>query len=277
MLRVRILLIYLCTFVVITSTKTIEYTACNDTIIIPCIIDNSTKYIRWKLDNHDILTYNKTSKTTILSKWHTSARLHSLSDSDVSLIMEYKDILPGTYTCGDNTGIKYTVKLIQRHTNWFNDYQTMLMFIFTGITLFLLFLEIAYTSISVVFSTNLGILQVFGCVIAMIELCGAFLFYPSMFTLRHIIGLLMMTLPSIFLIITKVFSFWLLCKLSCAVHLIIYYQLAGYILTVLGLGLSLKECVDGTLLLSGLGTIMVSEHFGLLFLVCFPSTQRDYY
>ncbi|UXY98004.1 CD47-like protein, partial [Monkeypox virus] len=52
-----------------------------------------------------------------------------------------------------------------------------------------------------------------------------------------------------------------------AVHLIIYYQLAGYILTVLGLGLSLKECVDGTLLLSGLGTIMVSEHFGLLFLV----------
>ncbi|QED21182.1 CD47-like putative membrane protein [Borealpox virus] len=274
---IRISLIYIYMLIVMTTTKNIEYTACNDSIIIPCTIDNPTKYIRWKFDNHDILTYNKTSKMSILSKWHTSAKLHSLSDNDVSLIMEYKDILPGTYTCEDNTGIKSNVTLIRRHTNWFNDHQIMLMFIFTGVTLFLLALEIMYTSISVVFSTNLGILQVFGCVIAMVELCGAFLFYPPMFTLRHIIGLLMMTLPSIFLIITKVFSFWLLCKLSCSVHLIIYYQLSGYILTVLGLGLNLKECADGTLLLSGLGTIMVSEHFSLLFLVCFPSTQRDYY
>ncbi|AOP31638.1 cd47-like [Skunkpox virus] len=271
-----LLVIYFTLFVDIIKTKTIEYTACNDTIIIPCTIDNP-KYIRWKLDNHDILIYNMTSKTTILSKWHTSARLHSLADNDISLIMEYKDILPGNYTCENNKGIKHTVKLIQRHTNWFNDHQTMLMFIFTGVTLLLLMSQIAYTSISVIYSTNLGILQVFGCIIAMIEVSGAFLFYPSMFTLRHIIGLLMMTLPSIFLIITKVFSFWILSKLSCGVHLIIYYQLAGYILTVLGLGLSLKECVDGTLLLSGLGTIMVSEHFSLLFLVCFPSAQRDYY
>ncbi|AST09350.1 integral membrane protein [Murmansk poxvirus] len=270
-------LFYLYIIIDMTQSKIIEYTACNNTIIIPCHINNPTSYVRWKLDNHVIMMYNKSTSATILSKWHTSARLHSLSENDVSLIIEYKDILPGNYTCEDNTGIKSNIQLVLKDTNWFNDYDTMLMFICSGITLFLLLLQVIYTSISARFTNNLGILQFFSIVIIMIELCGSLLFYPSKFTIRHIVGLLMMTLPSLFLIITKIFSFWILNKLSCGVHIIIYYQLAGYLLTILGLGLSLKECVNGSLLLSGLGIITISEHFSLLLLVCFPSTQRDYY
>ncbi|AEN03733.1 integral membrane protein [Yokapox virus] len=271
-------LFYLYTVTYIANSKTIEYTPCNDTIIIPCYISNPTKYITWKLDNHVIIIYNKTTSSTMLSKWHKSAKLRLASENDMSLIIKYKDILPGNYTCSDSTGVKSNIQLVFKETHWFNDYDTMLIFIFSGVTLVLLLLQVIYTSISIRFTNNVGILQFFCVIIIMIELSGSLLFYPSKFNMRHIIGLLMLTIPSIFLIVTKIFSFWVLNKLSFGVHVIIYYQLAGYVLTILGLGLSLKECViDGSLLLSGLGIISISEHFSLLLLVCFQSIHREYY
>ncbi|KAB1283215.1 Leukocyte surface antigen CD47 [Camelus dromedarius] len=87
--------------------KSVEYTVCNKTVVIPCFVSNieaksiSELYVKWKLKGENIFIFDGNQNQSSPSKNFTTA---SISSSDLlmgiaSLKMDKHDAVVGNYTC----------------------------------------------------------------------------------------------------------------------------------------------------------------------------------
>lgn len=89
------------------KVKSVEYTKCNETVVIPCIVLNveaqSTEemYVKWKLNKTYIFIYDGSKNNSTVETNFSSAKI-SVSDllkGDASLKMDRTQAVVGNYTC----------------------------------------------------------------------------------------------------------------------------------------------------------------------------------
>lgn len=89
------------------QVKSVEYTKCNDTVVIPCKVTNvepqSTEemYVKWRLNNTYIFIYDGSKNNSTVETNFSSAKI-SVSDllkGDASLKMSRTQAIVGNYTC----------------------------------------------------------------------------------------------------------------------------------------------------------------------------------
>lgn len=89
------------------NIKSVEFTSCNETVVIPCIVRNveaqSTEemIVKWKFNKTYIFIYDGTKNSTTIEPNFTSAKI-SVSDllnGVASLKMDVHEAVVGNYTC----------------------------------------------------------------------------------------------------------------------------------------------------------------------------------
>jgi len=88
-------------------TKSVEYTACNESVTIPCFVNNveatniNEMYVKWKLKGKDIFTFNGAlQKTTHGDKFKSTKIVpQKLLTGIASLEMDKEEAVVGNYTC----------------------------------------------------------------------------------------------------------------------------------------------------------------------------------
>lgn len=89
------------------QVRSVEYTKCNDTVVIPCKVINvepqSTEemYVKWRLNNTYIFIYDGSKNNSTVETNFSSAKI-SVSDllkGDASLKMSRTQAIVGNYTC----------------------------------------------------------------------------------------------------------------------------------------------------------------------------------
>ncbi|XP_052014571.1 leukocyte surface antigen CD47 isoform X2 [Apodemus sylvaticus] len=89
------------------NIKSVEFTSCNETVVIPCIVRNveaqSTEemFVKWKFNKTYIFIYDGNKNSTTIEQNFTSAKI-SVSDllkGDASLKMDIREAVVGNYTC----------------------------------------------------------------------------------------------------------------------------------------------------------------------------------
>ena len=89
------------------NVNSIEFTSCNETVVIPCIVRNveaqSTEemFVKWKLNKSYIFIYdgNKNSSTTDQNFTSAKISVSDLINGIASLKMDKRDAMVGNYTC----------------------------------------------------------------------------------------------------------------------------------------------------------------------------------
>lgn len=88
-------------------TRSVEYTACNETVIIPCYVNNveatniNEMYVKWKFRGKDIFTFDgAVEKTTRDNKFKSTKIIpQKLLNGIASLEMNKEEAVVGNYTC----------------------------------------------------------------------------------------------------------------------------------------------------------------------------------
>ncbi|EFB27986.1 hypothetical protein PANDA_016287 [Ailuropoda melanoleuca] len=88
-------------------TKSVEYTACNESVIIPCFVNNveatniNEMYVKWKLKGKDIFTFNGALQKTTHGDNFKSTKIipQKLLTGIASLEMDKAEAVVGNYTC----------------------------------------------------------------------------------------------------------------------------------------------------------------------------------
>lgn len=89
------------------EVRSVEYTPCNETVVIPCIVRNvetqSTEemYVRWKLNKTYIFIYDGSKNNSTVEPSFASAKISvsGLLKGDASLKMSKHNAVVGNYTC----------------------------------------------------------------------------------------------------------------------------------------------------------------------------------
>lgn len=89
------------------AVKSVEYTTCNETVVIPCFVNNveadslKEMYLKWKFGKNWIFIYDGDRDFSNHSEGYDSASImkSALLKGVASLKMNKKDAVPGNYTC----------------------------------------------------------------------------------------------------------------------------------------------------------------------------------
>ncbi|KAJ8793344.1 hypothetical protein J1605_000339 [Eschrichtius robustus] len=89
------------------TTKSVEYTVCNQTVVIPCFVNNmeaksiAELYVKWKFKGKDIFNFDGGQQKSKPSDNFTSAKISpsELLNGIASLTMDKRDAVLGNYTC----------------------------------------------------------------------------------------------------------------------------------------------------------------------------------
>lgn len=91
------------------KTKSVEFTFCNDTVVIPCFVTNmeaqntTEVYVKWKFKGRDIYTFDGALNKSTAPANFSSAKIEvsQLLKGDASLKMDKSDAVShtGNYTC----------------------------------------------------------------------------------------------------------------------------------------------------------------------------------
>ncbi|KAK2498828.1 hypothetical protein MC885_008554 [Smutsia gigantea] len=122
-------------------TKSVEYTICNKTIIIPCFVNNveakniNEMYVKWKLKGKDIFTFDGNKQLSTTSNEFPSAEISpaELLKGIASLKMDKSNAVVGNYTC-EVTELsregETIIELKYRIVSWFSPNENILIVIF---------------------------------------------------------------------------------------------------------------------------------------------------
>ncbi|KAH0519097.1 Leukocyte surface antigen CD47 [Microtus ochrogaster] len=261
------------------KVKSVEYTKCNDTVVIPCKVLNveaqSTEemYVKWKLNQTYIFIYDGSKNNSTVETNFSSAKI-SVSDllkGDASLKMGRTQAVVGNYTC-EVTELsregKTVIELKHRmdsnsshgadcsnHTTPAGDEK-----------------EKGGCTLASWFSPNEKILIVIFPILAILLFWGKFgiltLKYKSTRTNKRIILLLVAgTVLTVIVIVGAILLIPAFGMASFTIAILIT-QVLGYVLALVGLCLCIMACepVHGPLLISGLGIIALAELLGLVYM-----------
>uniref|UniRef100_A0A3Q2I7X0 Leukocyte surface antigen CD47 n=1 Tax=Equus caballus TaxID=9796 RepID=A0A3Q2I7X0_HORSE len=241
--------------------KSVEYTVCNKTVIIPCFVTNvkatniSDMFVKWKFKGKDIFIYDGQNQNQ-MSPSSEGFKSTEITPSELlkgvaSLKMDKSDACVGNYTCevtelsreGETIiELKYRVALKYKSS----DTKKKIIFIF-----------------------------VVGLVLTIDVIVGAILFVPGEFSTKNACGLGLLVIPTAALILLQYCVFMISFRMTAFTIAILILQGLGFVLAVDGLSLCITECtpVHGPLLISGLGIIALAELFGLIYMKLAASNQ----
>ncbi|XP_025729664.1 leukocyte surface antigen CD47 isoform X4 [Callorhinus ursinus] len=235
-------------------TKSVEYTACNESVTIPCFVNNveatniNEMYVKWKLKGKDIFTFNGAlQKTTHGDKFKSTKIVpQKLLTGIASLEMDKEEAVVGNYTC-EVTELsregETVIELKYRIVSWFSPNENILIVIFPILAVLLSWGQ-------------------FGIV--------------SEYSTKNSCGLGLIVIPTVILILLQYCMFVIGGWISPFTIAILILQVLGYVLSVVGLSLCVSECtpVHGPLLISGLGIIALAELLGLVYMKLVASNQK---
>ncbi|KAF6117874.1 CD47 molecule [Phyllostomus discolor] len=236
--------------------KSIEYTTCNETVVIPCFVTNveadslREMYLKWKFGKDWIFIYDGDRDFSNHSRGYSSANIvkFALLKGIASLRMNKKDAVPGNYTCEvtelSREGETY-IELKYREVSWFSTNENILIIIFPMLAVLLFWGQFGIVSeYSAKKASGLGLIVVPTVILILLQY--------SMFMISPAVGL---------------------SSFSIAILVI---QLLGFVLSVVGLSLCVSACspVHGPLLISGLGVVALAELLGLVYMKFNASDQR---
>uniref|UniRef100_A0A5F9C8J4 Leukocyte surface antigen CD47 n=1 Tax=Oryctolagus cuniculus TaxID=9986 RepID=A0A5F9C8J4_RABIT len=241
------------------KTKSVEFTFCNETVVIPCFVKNveavgtMEMYVKWRFKGKYIFIYDGGQNKSTAENDFSSAKIavSELLKGDASLKMDKRDAVLGNYTC-EVTELsregETTVELKYRVVSWFSPNENILIVIFPILAILLFWgqfgiLTLKYKSNRT--NKKIILLLIAGLLLTVIVIVGAILFVPAF-------G---MTSFTVAILIT---------------------QVLGYVLAVVGLCLCIMACVPvhGPLLISGLGIIALAELLGLVYMKFVASNQK---
>ncbi|KAM5336611.1 leukocyte surface antigen CD47 isoform 1-T1 [Glossophaga mutica] len=274
------------------SVKSVEYTACNDTVVIPCFVNNveatdlKEMYLKWHFGKSWIFIYDGDRNLSKHSAGYSSASIVRLAllKGIASLRMNKKDAVPGNYTC-EVTELsregETVVELKYREVSWFSTNENILIIIFPMLAVLLFWGQFGIVTLkysSSVTKEKSIFLFIAGIVLTAFVVVGAILLVPGEYSTKKASGLGLIVVPTVILILLQYSIFMIspavgLSSFSIAILVI---QLLGFVLSVVGLSLCVSACspVHGPLLISGLGVVALAELLGLVYMKFNASDQR---
>ncbi|XP_021119800.1 leukocyte surface antigen CD47 isoform X3 [Heterocephalus glaber] len=264
------------------KTKFVEYTICNETVVIPCFVINvgaqSTKevFVKWKFNGTYIFIYdgNKNISTANLNFSSAKIAVSKLLKGDASLKMSKDDVKVGNYTCEVTELTREGETIIEvkyRMVSWFSPNENILIVIFPILAILLFWgqfgiLTLKYKSNCT--STKIILLLIAGLLLTIIVIVGAILFIPGEYSIKNSFGLGFIVISTGILILLQYNVFMTAFGMTSFTIAILITQVLGYVLAVVGLCLCVTACVPvhGPLLISGLGIIALAELLGLVYM-----------
>nr|KAF6381475.1 CD47 molecule [Pipistrellus kuhlii] len=236
-------------------TKFVDYTTCNQTVVIPCIVNNveakslREMFVKWKFRDIYFFSYNGEKNESKPSNSNFSSAYivpEALLSGIASLKMDKSQAVPGNYTC-EVTELtregETTIELKYRVVSWFSPNENILIVIFPMLAVLLFWGQ-------------------FGIV--------------SEYSTKRASGLGLIVVPTVILILLQYSVFMIAIGMSSFSITILILQVLGFVLSVVGLSLCVSECtpMHGPLLISGLGIIALAELLGLVYMKFVASNQR---
>lgn len=272
------------------KVKSAEFTTCNETVVIPCVVLNveaqSTEemYVKWKLNKTYIFIYDGSKNNSSVETNFSSAKI-SLSDllkGVASLKMDRQQAVVGNYTC-EVTELsregKTVIELKYRVASWFSPNEKILIVIFPILAILLFWgkfgiLTLKYKSTRT--NKRIILLLVAGLVLTVIVVVGAILLIPGENPVKSASGLGLIVISIGTLILLQYNVFMTAFGMTSFTIAILITQVLGYVLALVGLCLCIMACepVHGPLLISGLGIIALAELLGLVYMKFVASNQR---
>ncbi|XP_051005987.1 leukocyte surface antigen CD47 isoform X2 [Acomys russatus] len=293
----------------LSKVKSVEYTSCNETVVIPCKVLNvgaqstGDMYVKWQLNKTYVFFYDGGSNTSMAVANFTSAKI-SVSDllkGDASLKMDKHDAVVGNYTC-EVTELsrqgKTVIELKYRMgsncsyhpedekengdcklASWFSPNEKILIVIFPILAILLFWgkfgiLTLKYKSSRT--NKRIILLLIAGLVLNVIIIVGAILLIPGEKPMKNASGLGLIVISIGILIPLQYNVFMTAFGMTSFTIAILITQVLGYVLALVGLCLCIMACepVHGPLLISGLGIIALAELLGLVYMKFVASNQR---
>ncbi|XP_058587488.1 leukocyte surface antigen CD47 isoform X2 [Neofelis nebulosa] len=289
-------------------TRSVEYTACNETVIIPCYVNNveatniNEMYVKWKFRGKDIFTFDgAVEKITRDDKFKSTKIIpQKLLNGIASLEMNKEEAVVGNYTC-EVTELsregETIIELKYRIVSWFSPNENILIVIFPILAVLLSWGQFGIVNAAEHICSHIFISQelcgalkyksslmkektillfVGGLVLTIAVIVGAILFVPGEYSTKNSCGLGLIVVPTVILILLQYCVFMIGVWMSSFTIAILILQVLGYVLSVVGLSLCVSECtpVNGPLLISGLGIIALAELLGLVYMKLVASNQK---
>ncbi|XP_026933466.1 leukocyte surface antigen CD47 isoform X1 [Acinonyx jubatus] len=271
-------------------TRSVEYTACNESVIIPCYVNNveatniNEMYVKWKFRGKDIFTFDgAVEKTTRDNKFKSTKIIpQKLLNGIASLEMNKEEAVVGNYTC-EVTELsregETIIELKYRIVSWFSPNENILIVIFPVLAVLLSWGQFGIVTLkykSSLMKEKTILLFVGGLVLTIAVIVGAILFVPGEYSTKNSCGLGLIVVPTVILILLQYCVFMIGVWMSSFTIAILILQVLGYVLSVVGLSLCVSECtpVNGPLLISGLGIIALAELLGLVYMKLVASNQK---
>uniref|UniRef100_A0ABK0LLK8 Leukocyte surface antigen CD47 n=1 Tax=Rattus norvegicus TaxID=10116 RepID=A0ABK0LLK8_RAT len=295
----------------LSKVKSVEFTSCNDTVVIPCKVLNveaqstDEMFVKWKLNKSYIFIYDGNKNSTTREQNFTSAKI-SVSDllkGIASLTMDTHEAVVGNYTC-EVTELsregKTVIELKNRPAfntdqgsdcsyekekggctlvSWFSTNEKILIVIFPILAILLFWgkfgiLTLKYKSSHT--NKRIILLLVAGLALTLIVVVGAILFIPGEKPVKNASGLGLIVISTGILILLQYNVFMTAFGMTSFTIAILITQVLGYVLAVVGMCLCIMACepVHGPLLISGLGIIALAELLGLVYMKFVASNQR---
>ncbi|XP_036099698.1 leukocyte surface antigen CD47 isoform X2 [Molossus molossus] len=274
------------------ATKSVEYTTCNKTVIIPCYVSNigalSLKelFVKWKYGGKYFFTYDGDKNESKAYEDFPSASIvpEALLVGIASLQLSKKDAVPGNYTC-EVTELSRegeTVIELKHHVvSWFSPNENILIVIFPMLAVLLFWGQFGIVTLkysSSVTKEKTILLFVAGLALTVFIIVGAILFIPGEYSTKRASGLGLIVVPTVILILLQYSVFMIAPAIGMSSYsiAILILQMLGFVLSVVGLSLCISACspVHGPLLITGLGVIALAELLGLVYMKFIASNQR---
>ncbi|XP_036601958.1 leukocyte surface antigen CD47 isoform X1 [Trichosurus vulpecula] len=272
------------------STRFVEETICNETVVLPCIVNNleirniKVMYVKWKHRGKEIFTFDGYQSKHNASDNFRSATIAFplLLEGNASLLMKKSDAVPGNYTCEvteSNREGETTVELKYHVVSWFYPKENILIVIFPILAILLSWGQFGIVTLK--YKSNCTSEKTIGLIIAglaltVVVIVGAVLFVPGEYSVKNASGLGLIVIPTVTLVLLQYCVFMTAFGMTLFAIGILILQILGYILAIIGLSLCITKCspMQGPLMISGLGIIALAELLGLVYMKFVASNQK---
>ncbi|XP_065260616.1 leukocyte surface antigen CD47 isoform X2 [Emys orbicularis] len=263
-------------------TKSVEQTACNKTVILPCIVTNLIKnnikviFVKWKLEKKAFFIFEGSTGKINRNESFSSAELESpqhLTLGIASLKISKTQAVRGNYSCEVTESSREgetVIELIYHRVPWFTPVENILIILSMVLAILFYWIQLAVT-VSKFETTLLKIgLFIAGVVITISAVVGFSLLISDDFKPENQIGLGLIVLPAVILVPCQYFLLQIVYEnnLLFAIGVVILESL-GYLIAVIGFGLCITACrpKNGAVVIAGLAIMALIALVGLIYAI----------
>ncbi|XP_065260617.1 leukocyte surface antigen CD47 isoform X3 [Emys orbicularis] len=280
-------------------TKSVEQTACNKTVILPCIVTNLIKnnikviFVKWKLEKKAFFIFEGSTGKINRNESFSSAELESpqhLTLGIASLKISKTQAVRGNYSCEVTESSREgetVIELIYHRVPWFTPVENILIILSMVLAILFYWIQLAVT-VSKFETTLLKIgLFIAGVVITISAVVGFSLLISELprktkelttiqdfclydFKPENQIGLGLIVLPAVILVPCQYFLLQIVYEnnLLFAIGVVILESL-GYLIAVIGFGLCITACrpKNGAVVIAGLAIMALIALVGLIYAI----------